>query len=1662
MKFGWLRIKEHWDKICRYMDYCFLYTFESLRGCIISPFYTLTQKCWDRLGPLLRPKQQQTRGNIQRFERMKIQYCLYGSILSFYDTFHCVTGVPAFLLTGNESKIGVTDERVSTDVKKGDGKTDTHENDTQQLNINHCFAPRVPNSVREYAFSLDSSRFAVCYSNGEVIIWDTDHGTLITRVMIGCTDVSAVSFHGQSNSVLLVCTQNYKCWRWDLTIDNNPKCIEILDTRVVSSISGEVFSQRTDFFVDGKILLLSTIANCEHGLELRAVSVDTSLEPHKSRYFTCTPVSVEESFVISKVALSPDESGLIVGLIDEGMEDSQCVLWPNFKDHPAFHQKLSIGTIGSWSNDSKFVVTWTMIGLSNLEDDNRSTAFVWNVEDVRKKLKSHDDYSLIEDKIAIMNPYKDQVFWCHIVVTKDLSHRLIMGITGETIRFLYWHLELKIHTHVIETKISPRDMILCNREAWIQSYVNQMSVKGLAPMSVDKGGIFFGAVLGWPSEVFVWDVSLGVEVLKVSPRDLQDNQFKGGIDLIVSPTCEKFAIIGTNGAMVFCPSVLTKCEYRTVGFSETQMVKLKNQNISHRISDYKLKFSGDGDTIGVLCVGSSKMQAWNLRWGTTCIIHLTQLDGGSIRDFCLSHNGKHLATYTGKDIQVWKYEAKDINQPISRTNIDLEIVEMGIKDEALEIVLCDRDGSILIYHKHTMEENPDLDGEKDDASINNPLNEDNSGQNSASPRSDLSHPLLSHGNLANKTPLEGVAVDSLNKDYPLNKRVVLCGGAEDATFEISPSFKRVVRISEFGDVEAWDLETKQKIDSGLTNINYSKSYSDVFSRASSVSQQISEKLMSRRETLLDGTSISLTEQTTVVQSAKKHIVVAADASSSGLIQRSNRTSYDIEFEEEKHDNSHSVYVINLNNPKYRRRLSGKDLDPSKGLAISEDGRHVACFAGDYASTIVVWNAYSSDRLLPDYHFLDLNGAIENKEAIKKEIIPMIDIFGANFFQFRHPSGMSVLNEAMWYFKNELSKTILQYAAKKKIKLTFLLLKLPHIWTPMSDYHNAIEATIARRSPHTLMLMLKYLLERVTHETEVVTILKHSFIYILQEYPRIFLHIVKDFRILGLWHDIEVPESCLEERKFIAHTCEHLNLSGEETAKCWQEELKTDDENNQLNGPVIKAKATSLPYEGACNIGKEGLLHNLLSYRAPHSVFDSFLVKAIVNYKWEKYAKEMLVHELLYHCVMVLCFIVYCGFLCIEHTYVINTRDEKNAETEENSKSTRIALILCCTLAFPCLIREFRQCIVHTLDHGPFGVFYWLTSSWNLIEAFSYIMVVIIVPLGEYVILNEGDQMPILSALVAVESLLIWSRMLFYARPFRRTGPLVVTVAAIAKEIVYFLMLSLMIMFGFAMAFQVLYRHVGSSSINEDKNCEPCNQTTTNDTDDKYDAMHTAFGTFQKSFFTVFGYTFGEFDLEILYNAPRPITALMLFVLYVVIIAIILLNMLIALMSEKFTRMHKDKETRYIEAKARAIDDIDTMLSFTRKEQLRSEIKKCLQIAIPSHLHERMTNRSKSTRTKPKQIKETTETILPRTQSDVSQGKTLMSPLSQRTLGKNLRTQSTQLSGRNQLATISEPESTLVEYLAQAPVGYPVEASDWYDSDSTTSEIEHRYSDDDDF
>lgn len=85
---------------------------------------------------------------------------------------------------------------------------------------------------------------------------------------------------------------------------------------------------------------------------------------------------------------------------------------------------------------------------------------------------------------------------------------------------------------------------------------------------------------------------------------------------------------------------------------------------------------------------------------------------------------------------------------------------------------------------------------------------------------------------------------------------------------------------------------------------------------------------------------------------------------------------------------------------------------------------------------------------------------------------------------------------------------------------------------------------------------------------------------------------------------------------------------------------------------------------------------------------------------------------------------------------------------------------------------------------------------------------------------------------------------------------------------------------------------------------------------------------------MFGYMLGDFDTSLLFSdSPVSIVPVLLFLLYMITMAIILLNLLIAIMGDSFARIKSTEDMQFLKARAGAIDDIESMMSNRRRRAI---------------------------------------------------------------------------------------------------------------------------------
>ncbi|XP_058019981.1 transient receptor potential cation channel subfamily V member 2-like [Ahaetulla prasina] len=160
-------------------------------------------------------------------------------------------------------------------------------------------------------------------------------------------------------------------------------------------------------------------------------------------------------------------------------------------------------------------------------------------------------------------------------------------------------------------------------------------------------------------------------------------------------------------------------------------------------------------------------------------------------------------------------------------------------------------------------------------------------------------------------------------------------------------------------------------------------------------------------------------------------------------------------------------------------------------------------------------------------------------------------------------------------------------------------------------------------------------------------------------------------------------------------------------------------------------------------------------------------------------------------------------------------------------------------------------------------------------------------------------------------LLGWVNMLYYTRGLQQTGIYIVMIQkAILRDLMHFLMVYVIFLFGFATALIIL---TGGASHSARNASHPLSD------DSKDEAVYS--GLFQTALL-LFRFTIGMGDLEYNENVKYSDIAMLLVLLFVILTYILLLNMLIALMNETVTKVSDYSQSVWQLQRAIAILEIE--------------------------------------------------------------------------------------------------------------------------------------------
>ena len=171
---------------------------------------------------------------------------------------------------------------------------------------------------------------------------------------------------------------------------------------------------------------------------------------------------------------------------------------------------------------------------------------------------------------------------------------------------------------------------------------------------------------------------------------------------------------------------------------------------------------------------------------------------------------------------------------------------------------------------------------------------------------------------------------------------------------------------------------------------------------------------------------------------------------------------------------------------------------------------------------------------------------------------------------------------------------------------------------------------------------------------------------------------------------------------------------------------------------------------------------------------------------------------------------------------------------------------------------------------------------------------------------DTDPRLLSSTFLSLAYVLAFLRCLSFSRNSRLLGPMRVSLAKMLINVVQFLVLFLLLLFAFALGLTELYWYFGTPQ-GAATFCKKSNETGS----DCAAALFSSFGiSLADLFWTLFGYIEFNVFLNIQDNVFNDYVAVFLVGAYHISVIVVLLNMLIAMMSQSFDETNEDEDTEW--------------------------------------------------------------------------------------------------------------------------------------------------------
>jgi len=187
-----------------------------------------------------------------------------------------------------------------------------------------------------------------------------------------------------------------------------------------------------------------------------------------------------------------------------------------------------------------------------------------------------------------------------------------------------------------------------------------------------------------------------------------------------------------------------------------------------------------------------------------------------------------------------------------------------------------------------------------------------------------------------------------------------------------------------------------------------------------------------------------------------------------------------------------------------------------------------------------------------------------------------------------------------------------------------------------------------------------------------------------------------------------------------------------------------------------------------------------------------------------------------------------------------------------------------------------------------GIIEYFSDFWNQIDI-TMIICIYISSVSHIVSYEEHD---VARCVLAVANILVWSKIMYFARSHSQGGPLIAMIVQIASDMKPFLMVLATILFGYAFSFWIM----------------------------TYGTADNAFNTIDGTLINSFSFMLGGFDPGAFAGIEVEGFAQFLSVIFMLIVSLLLLNLLIAIMGNSYGIVQERTKQQYRWEQASSIVD----------------------------------------------------------------------------------------------------------------------------------------------